>query len=207
MSYVSLLVIIIDLDTLSSTVVQDIQSIAKKGSNGLAYFYCDVSDTKKRNINDILSSLVVHLLSWKPSNRSLLDRAHENCMTGLSLPSDDNLQEALRELISSFETTFILIDALDECLDCGEVLEFIKILHGWGLWQCHLLATSRKEQKIVKSMVAISPLEIDMSQMPINDDIVKYIDFTLTSCPELEEWGPEEKVLIRNFLSEKAKGM
>ncbi|KAF8344782.1 hypothetical protein F5887DRAFT_1202014 [Amanita rubescens] len=191
-----------------STVVQDIQSIAKKGTIGLAYFYCDVSDAKKRNVNDILSSLVVHLLAWKPSNHSLLDRAHdEDCMNGFSLPSDDKLQEALRELISSFEMTFILIDGLDECLDWGEVLKFIEIIHRWGLWQCHLLVTSRKEQKIVKSMVSMYPLEIDMSQMPVDDDIAKYISFMLNSCSELEEWGPEEKGLIRKFLSEKAKGM
>ncbi|KAF8336030.1 ankyrin repeat-containing domain protein [Amanita rubescens] len=191
-----------------STVVQDIQSIAKKGTIGLAYFYCDVSDAKKRNVNDILSSLVVHLLAWKPSNHSLLDRAHdEDCMNGLSLPSDEKLQEALRELISSFEMSFILIDGLDECLDWGEVLKFIEIVHRWGLWQCHLLVTSRKEQKIVKSIVSMYPLEIDMSQMPVDDDIAKYINFMLNSCSELEEWGPEEKGLIRKFLSEKAKGM
>ncbi|KAF8344777.1 ankyrin repeat-containing domain protein [Amanita rubescens] len=190
-----------------STVVQDIQSIAKKGSIGLAYFYCDVSDTKKRNVNDILSSLVVHLLAWQPSSHSLLDRTHEDCMNGLSLPFDDKLQEALRELISSFEMTFILIDGLDECLDWGEVLEFIEIIHGWGLWQCHLLATSRKEQKIVESMVSMYPLEIDMSQMPVDDDIAKYIVFMLNYCSELKEWGPEEKVLIEKYLSAKAKGM
>ncbi len=173
----------------------------------MAYFYCDVSDAKKRNVNDILSSLVVHLLAWQPSNHSLLDREHEDCMNGLSLPSDDKLQEALRELISSFEISFILIDGLDECLDWEEVLEFIKIIHGWGLWQCHLLVTSRKEQQIVKSMVSMYPLEIDMSQMPVDDDIGKYIDFMLNSCSELKEWGLEEKALIRKYLSAKAKGM
>jgi hypothetical protein len=200
-------VISIGLDAISSTVVQDIQSISKKGSIGLAYFYCDVSDAKKRNVNDILSSLVVHLLAWKPSNHSLLDRAHEDCMNGLSLPFDDKLQEALRELISNFEMTFILIDGLDECLDWGEVLEFIEIIHGWGLCQCRLLVTSRKEQQIVKSMVSMYPFEIDMSQMPVDDDIVKYIVFMLNYCSELKEWGPEEKVLIRKYLSAKAKGM
>ena len=56
-------------------------------------------------------------------------------------------------------------------------------------------------------MVSMYPLEIDMSQMPVDDDIAKYIDFMLNSCSELEEWGPEEKALIRKLLSEKAKGM
>jgi len=65
----------------------------------LAYFYCDVSDAKKRDVTDILSSFIVNLLAWQPSNQSLLDKTYEDCMQGLSIPSDDKLQDALRQLI------------------------------------------------------------------------------------------------------------
>ncbi len=128
-------------------------------------------------------------------------------MDGISKPFDDRLQEILRQFISSFEMAYILIDALDECLNWEEVLEFIKSLHGWGLWQCHLLVTSRREQQIVKSVMAMNPMKVDMSQMPVDADVQKYIDFMLSSSLELKEWGPEEKDLIRKVLLEKAKGM
>jgi len=173
----------------------------------LAYFYCDVSDAKKRNVTDILSSLVINLFTFQPSNQSLLDKTYQDSMDGISKPFDDRLQEILRQFISSFEMAYILIDALDECLNWEEVLEFIKSLHGWGLWQCHLLVTSRREQQIVKSVMAMNPMKVDMSQMPVDADVQKYIDFMLSSSLELKEWGPEEKDLIRKVLLEKAKGM
>ena len=195
------------LTSCSSTVVQDIQSNAKKGSIGLAYFYCDISDGKKRNVTDILSSSILHLLSWKPSNQSLLDKTYEDCLQGLSIPSDDKLQEALRQLICGFDTTYILIDALDECSDWEEILEFIESLHKWDLWQCHLLVTSRKEQQIVESIMAMKPMEVDMSQMPVDNDIEKYIDSMLYSSVELKKWKPKEKDLIKEGLLGKAKGM
>ena len=128
-------------------------------------------------------------------------------MHGLSRPSDDKLLEVLRQLICGFDMAYILIDALDECFDWEEILEFIGTLHKWDLWQCHLLVTSRKEQQIVESMMAMNPMEVDMSQMPVDNDIEKYIDCMLHSSVELKKWGPSEKDLIKQVLVEKAKGM
>src|SRR6266566_3161856 len=106
-----------DLLTLkSSTVVQDIESIAQKGSIGLAYFYCDISDNQKRNVSDILSSLVINLLSWEPQTQSVLEKAYNECRNGVSKPSNNRLLEVLKQFISSFKMAYILVDALDECL-------------------------------------------------------------------------------------------
>ena len=180
--------------------------MSNKGAIGLAYFYCDVSDAKKRGVTDILSSLVVHLLAWEPSDQSVLDKTYEDCMEGSSKPSDDRLKEILRQFISGFEMAYILIDALDECLDVEDTLVFMETLHAWDLRQCHFLVTSRKEQHITQSMMLTKPMEIDMYQMPIDDDIAKYIDFMLHSS-ELKRWGTNEKDLIRKAILEKAKGM
>ena len=108
----------------------------------MAYFYCDVSDVTKRRVTNILSSLVVHLLAWKPQNQSLLDNTYKNCQDGLSKPSNDRLLEVLRQFISGFKNTYILIDALDERQETEKIVELIKTLHGWGLKQLHLLVTS-----------------------------------------------------------------
>ena len=51
------------------------------------------------------------------------------------------------------------------------------------------------------------PMEIDMYQMPVDDDIAKYIDFMLHSSSELKRWGTNEKDLIIKAILEKAKGM
>ena len=173
----------------------------------MAYFYCDVSDAKKRDVTDILSSLVIHLLAWQPSNLSVLDKTYEGCMGGFSKPSSDRLHEVLRQFISGFEMAYILIDALDECLEVEDTLEFIKTLQAWDLRQCHLLVTSREEHQIIESMMLIRPMEIDMCQMPVDDDIANYIDFMLHSSSELKRWGTNERDLIRKAMLERAKGM
>ena len=191
----------------SSTIVQDIESIAQKGSIGLAYFYCDVSDSQKRHVSDILSSLVINLLYGEPQTQSVREKAYEGCKNGGSKPSNDRLLEVLKQFISGFKMAYILIDALDECLKVREILDFIQILHAWDLDQCHLLVTSRKEPQIVDSMRSIKLMEVDMSQMPVDNDIKRYIEFVLQSSPDLAKWNENEKVLIRDALFGKAKGM
>ena len=191
----------------SSTIVQDIESIAQKGSIGLGYFYCDVSDSQKRNVSDILSSLVVNLLSWEPQIQSILEKAYDDCRNGVSKPSNDRLLEVLKQFISGFKLVYILIDALDECLNVREILDFIQALHVWDLGQCHLLVTSRREPQIADSMRSIKLMEVDMSQMPVDNDIKRYIEFVLQSSPDLAKWNENEKVLIRDALFGKAKGM
>ena len=128
-------------------------------------------------------------------------------MEGLSKPLDDRLQEVLKQFISGFEMTYILIDALDESINVKDTLEFIETLHAWDLRQCHLLVTSRKEQEIIESMILTKPMEIDMCQMPVDDDIAQYLDYMLQSSSELKKWGTNEKSVIRKAILEKAKGM
>ena len=72
-----------------------------------------MSDAKKQTVTDILSSLVVHLLAWQPSDQSLLDKIYDDCMGGISKPLDDKLLDILRQIISGFNMAYILIDALD----------------------------------------------------------------------------------------------
>ena len=115
-------------------------------------------------------------------------------MGGLSKPFDDKLLDILKQFISGFEVAYILIDALDECLKMGEILKLINTLHGWEIEKCHLLVTSRKEQQIVESMEKILPLEVDMSQMPVDGDIKKYIDYRLQSSSELESGTQLRKI-------------
>lgn len=128
-------------------------------------------------------------------------------MDGLSKPSDDKLQEVLKGFIFGFQKAYILIDALDECLDIEKVLEFVEALHGCDLQQCQLLVTSRKEQQFVDAMLSMRPTEFDMSHTLIDDDIEQYIDHNIQSSPQLRRWGPDEKALISKALKEKTNRM
>ncbi|KIL60365.1 hypothetical protein M378DRAFT_52332, partial [Amanita muscaria Koide BX008] len=100
-----------------------------------------------------------------------------------------------------------VIDALDECKEWQKLWKFLKMINGWKIGQCHLLVTSRKEQVIVNSLQHLEHEEIDLTLMPVDDDIKNYIDEMLEESVELAELEVETKQHIKGLLKEKANGM
>jgi hypothetical protein len=185
--------------------IQAIQKqIDRKSSSGLAYFFCDVSDIK-RNARGLLCSLVLTLFT--PQNQPVLQELFEKCKDGLQKPADHDLYEVLKSYLSGFQDVYLFIDALDECTNVEEVLELVKLINGWSIRSCHLLVTSRKELPIANSLRQAMPIEVDITSMPVNQDIEKYIDHMLFTATELKTWKPNAKELIKVTLMKKGKGM
>ncbi|KAM6503799.1 hypothetical protein JOM56_000742 [Amanita muscaria] len=192
---------------LCSMIVENVQSIVGEGSIGLAYYYFDISDVKKRTVKGLLSSLALRLYTCNPSNHTTVDQLYRSCNDGVDKPSGQQLEDLLKQLISGFKETYIVIDALDECKEWQELLKLLKRIHGWQIGQCHLLITSRKEQVIVKSLQHVAPKEIDLTLMPVEHDINKYIDEKVEESEELITLEPETKQDIKEQLKAKANGM
>jgi len=67
-----------------------------------------------------------------------------------------------------------------------EVLELVEVINGWRIRDCHLLVTSRKELPIVNFLRQAMPMKVDLTSMPVNQDIAKYIDHMLFFATELK---------------------
>ena len=159
----------------------------------------------KRTARSLLCSLVLTLFT--PQNQLELKELFEECQNGLQKPTDYDLYEVLRSYLSGFQDAYLLIDALDECTNVEEILELVKLINGWSIRGCHLLVTSRNELPIVNSLKQAMPTELDLTFMPVDEDIAKYIDHMLLSATELKIWNAHAKDLIKVTLMEKGKGM
>jgi hypothetical protein len=187
--------------------IQAIQEQIDSKSAASAYFFCDVSDINKRNARGLLCSLILTLFTSQ--NQSVvLKELFEKCKNGLQKPTDHDLYEVLKSYLSGFQDVYLFIDALDECtLNVEEVLELVKLINGWSIRGCHFLVTSRMELPIANSLRQAMPMEVDLTLMPVDQDIAKYIDHMLFFATELKTWKPNAKELIKVTLMEKGKGM
>ncbi|KAH9029581.1 hypothetical protein EDB85DRAFT_2275987 [Lactarius pseudohatsudake] len=132
----------------ASSVVQDIMAVCEAGSAIMAYFYFDFRDLKKQSRHDLLLSLVFQLSTRSSPCCDVLRHVYETHEDGTRQPSDDTLQECLKEMLRlpGHGPTFIVLDALDECPDSPgipsprhEVLELVKDLVDLDLeWTPHL---------------------------------------------------------------------
>jgi len=90
------------------------------------YFYFDFTNVKKQGQEKIIRSLILQLSSQCERAPQDLEALHSSCMNDERQPTHDMLLATLHQMMKSFEKTFIILDALDECLERRELLEDIK---------------------------------------------------------------------------------
>jgi hypothetical protein len=96
----------------------------------LSYFFCQATDSRISNATAVLRGLVFLLVHQQPSLISHLRVKHDHA--GKTLFEDANAWYALSEIFtnilqdSSLNSTYLIIDALDECVkDMPKLLHFI----------------------------------------------------------------------------------
>jgi hypothetical protein len=137
----------------------------------------------------------------------VLTDLYHSCHDGGSQPSVDSLNATLLLVLEAFDDVFVILDALDECAERKELLEWIKEMTSWRKGKLHMLATSRSVEDIAKYLRILDPGRVCMMEDLITDDIGKYIDSTLHRDDAFEDWDDEVKATIKSKLLEIAGGM
>lgn len=96
----------------------------------LSYFFCQATDLRINNATAVLRGLLYMLVHQQPLLASHIRKKHDHA--GKSLFEDANAWVALSEIFAdvlhdaSLSTTYLIIDALDECvIDLPRLLAFI----------------------------------------------------------------------------------
>ena len=213
------LIVAMHLFFTSSSVIQNIMALCKSGSAIMAYFYFDFRDLNKQTCHDLLRSLVVQLSTDSSPCCDILHRVYEEHKGGTQQPSDDTLQECLKEMLRLLAQgqVFIILDALDECPDSPgfppprrEVLQLVKELVDLHLHGLYICVTSRPE---VDVRTVLEPLAF--RSVSLHDesgqklDIADYIRNVVNLSPStaMRRWREDDKNLVIDTLTERADGM
>ena len=110
-------------------------------------------------------------------------------------------------MLHGFSSTFIVLDALDECTEREKLLNWIQTVVmekdiNLGL---HLIGTSRPEQDIEDMFKSYHHL--DLVEESENHDLVAYLDYQLQNDSDLQKWKSDTQELIKVTLMKQADGM
>jgi len=132
-------------------------------------------------------------------------------MAGERQPTYRALVATLRRMMSTFEETFIVLDALDEWSDAMELLNGVEEIHGLEEVCARVLTTSRKEKTIEEIMQQLTSERerICLWNEHVNADISAYITDRLQSDGSLKRWQKEPVIRteIETTLMSKADGI
>ncbi|KAJ7269695.1 hypothetical protein C8J57DRAFT_1227412 [Mycena rebaudengoi] len=128
-----------------TTLIHDKSLFNDRGKSAtVAFFYFDFKDKTDHAVERALRRIVLQLAAQSRCHYEILD-AQYNLSGGQTLPTYDDLQRILEELLRQLERTYIIFDGLDECADNEQVqiITLISKLQKWTETPLHLLFTSQ----------------------------------------------------------------
>ena len=155
----------------------------------------------------LIRSLIVQFSAQCLQLPESLQSAYSRSQNGQNQPTIEDLTNLLGQLLKSFNSTYILLDALDECTDREDLLEFIKVLTAWNIHGLHVLVTSRKEYDIATSLESLVTRQLCIQSALVNDDVRVHILDKLSNDPKLKKWPVNVQKEIEEALVRGSEGM
>ncbi|EDR02559.1 ectomycorrhiza-induced ankyrin-domain/NACHT-domain containing protein [Laccaria bicolor S238N-H82] len=184
-----------------------IHNVLQRFNSATAYFFFDGRDLQKDfQLHDKLMRSLIWQFSLKCGDRvpKVLVDLYACCGNGHQEPTLENLQNTLGMILGGFSSTFIILDALDECTEREKLLNWIQtiILENPGL---HFIVTSRPEQEIEDKLKSYHYL--DLAEESENHELEAYLDYQLDNDSNLQKWNSDTQKQIKLTLMKQANGM
>ena len=172
----------------------------------ISYFYFDFNDAEKRSASKAVRSLLFQYAQQTQDTKPL-EQLYRKCEDGRRQPAEGAVQALLREILSHPQPTFVLLDAVDECAERDDFLDFLQDVIKATPPGLRILATSRREKDIEDCLCQIVQHVINIESVVVDQGICRYIEGSLITDAKLKKWAQPIRDEIMRSLMEKAGGM
>ena len=174
-------------------------------------WYFDSKDqNRKVNCDAFLSSIIKQLSSKHADAGVLVENLRAKVTLGSSVrrPNTRELLDCLNGIIQLFTSVYIVVDALDECMERNNLVHIITTMKKWKLNVLHLLLVSRNEPDLLRDLKDLSFDVIDMEYKAIDDDIRLYIGRIIETDKDFKLWNNvKDKLWIEEEITKFSNGM
>ncbi|KAJ7079503.1 hypothetical protein C8R43DRAFT_1053075 [Mycena crocata] len=174
-------------------------------SSAVAFFYFDFKDKEDNVVERALRRIILQLSAQSPYHCRALNMLYE-LSKGQTIPSYEELQQVLGELLLELGRTYIVLDALDECPDTEQdkLVECIAMLQHYTHSPLHLLITSQPRTIFTDSFKTLPciPLKAKVTEK----DIRIFLEGELQTNRKLKTWASRANS-ITDRIVRKSNGM
>ena len=191
---------------LSSWIIDQLPKAS--GSLGIAYFFFDGRDSQNelQLHNKLIRTLISQLSDARHGGiTEKLADLYKSCGE-VQQPSDEQLQNVLRDILDRFSRAYIMIDALDESADREKTLNWVNKLisdTNHKAINLHVVVTSRPERDIHDVFAPLDPHSIDVGEANTKD-IVEYLELQMVS--KFTKYDEKTRAKIKSELETHAEG-
>jgi len=205
------------MELASSSIIENVDDMRKRGLALLGFFYCDFRDDNKKNLRGLVSSLLVQLCDQSDSHSAILSEFYSMHGDGSRQPNDKALIGCLGDTLKhpGQAPVYIIIDGLDECPNAfgtpsprEDVLVFLGDLVNVHLRNLHICITSRPEVDIAAVLDSLPFHTVSLhDEGGQKQDIVNYVNAIVYTDPKIKRWRVADKERVIETLTRKADGM
>ncbi|KAL5321110.1 hypothetical protein ACEPPN_011922 [Leptodophora sp. 'Broadleaf-Isolate-01'] len=193
---------------LCSTIIENLREYSTMDTSAMmAYYYFDFSEADKLTLDSFIRSIIVQLTANLPEIPQDLSSLHASCKESKQEPPIESLKQVLRNILMRSSKTIIVIDALDECSQSEELVQFIGEMISWGGSKLRLLVVSRQHFEGADALEELRPSYVSIQDEVANNDILTFVQEILSKDVKLRNWPPQVKKEIQTALVSKSNGM
>ena len=156
---------------------------------GVAYFYFNFQNRAEQQFINLLRSLILQLSCQCQKLPACVGKLHEE----LRYQRQPNMSSSylvgiLKDVCLEFLDVYIVIDALDECEQYEELVEWVEELANAKDSVLHLLLSSRQTQQFRDLMGPLATAAISVNDSTPANDIQLHIREQLKNDPRMKKW-------------------
>lgn len=191
----------------TSSVVEDVRRYVLTSPGVLlAYYYFDFNQTAKQQSGSMAQSLLWQIFNELSTLPAAVTKLYENYANGARQPDWEAVMDILIPIIQSQSKLYIILDALDECLEPEILFDMIDRLHS-TCTNCYLFVSSRREHDISETLSKLAPYDIKASNASVDEDIKIYLQRALTTDTVLKAWPEPMRLRCEEALISRSDGM
>ncbi|KAI9812564.1 MAG: hypothetical protein M1827_004553 [Pycnora praestabilis] len=152
---------------LASIVVDYLERTLQQNDIAIAYIYCSYKDEVSQSPLNLIASLVHQIIGRKDAIPSEITTLYKNHIEKQTRPTLWEYSRLLQSAAEGFSKVFVIIDALDECLESGGVRDRFTSEIRKLPPNTQMLITSRPTMTIERELEGASRLEIRASDYDI----------------------------------------
>ncbi|KAF1913123.1 hypothetical protein BDU57DRAFT_559256 [Ampelomyces quisqualis] len=191
---------------IAALAIEHLATSVRSDTVGVAWAYCSYKSQNEQTVGALLATLLQQLLqAANPSGVQVVERLREKHTARGTMPHVDELLGTLQVLVAELSTTFIVIDAMDECsASDGTRMQFLAHLRTLQInADTRLMVTSRHVPEIVDDFKLATRLEIRAH----TEDIEKFLAGQLARLPRCIQRDAVLQQLVQTKITEAIDGM
>jgi len=174
----------------------------------VAFYFFDFGNQAKRTALGCLFSIALQLCEQSGVMHKSMRPLYEGCSGGSC--DLDEVRVAIGGVLRELPQSFIVIDALDECLREGkereQTISCIEYFRGTST-RTRLFMSSRVEIDIKAALDDVGVLAVGMPDAEVDKDIRVYVRSRLSEDRGLKMWNQRIQDDIEQTVTSKSKGM